>query len=77
MVAFEKIYLVFQVVGCIVLRSGRKKADVRIKPCIATYLGYKIVESDIHVGIAVAELMALVNDYQTIVPIGQLAVKLS
>ena len=70
MVTLEEVYLVLQVVWSIVLWCGREKTDVRIKSCIAAYLSYEVVEGNIHISISIAELVALVDNDQTIILIG-------
>ena len=77
MVAFEKIDLVLQIVGAVVLRCGRKQSDVWICPRIGTDLLYQSVKRLVHQRGTVAEFMALVNDDKPVVFVLQRFAELS
>ena len=67
MIALKEVNLILQIIWTIILRCGRQKSNIGVCACIRANLLYQLVKRLIHQCVAVAELMTLINNNESII----------
>ena len=67
MVTLKEVNLILQIIRTIILRCGRQKSYIGVCACIRANLLYELIKWLIHQCVAVAELMTLINNNESII----------